>query len=64
MFRLAEEHPGLVQAASHIAADVTKNIPGNSRLCRTSNSEDDDLMDIEPEVDKDCKVCNQGPTLF
>jgi hypothetical protein len=48
--RLAKEHPGLVQAASHIAADVTKNIPGTSRLHRTSNSEEDDLMDIEPEV--------------
>ena len=52
MSRLAKEHPGLVQAASHIAADVTKNIPGTSRLRRTSNSEEDDLMDIEPEVGK------------
>ena len=49
-FRLAEEHPALVQAASHIAADITKNIAGTSRVRRTSNSEDDDLMDIEPEV--------------
>ena len=48
--KLAEEHPGLVQAASHIAADVTKSIPGNSRLHGMSNSEDDDLMDIEPEM--------------
>ena len=52
-FRVAQEHPALVQAASHIAADITKDIPSTSRLRRTSNSEDDALMDIEPEVEEE-----------
>ncbi|XP_028406941.1 ubiquitin-like protein 7 [Dendronephthya gigantea] len=48
--KLEKEHPALVQAASHIAADITKDISGSSRVRRPSNSEDDDFMDIEPEM--------------
>lgn len=48
--RLAEEHPALVQAASHVAADITKDIGVSARARRPSNSDDDDLMDIDPEV--------------
>ena len=50
LLRLAEEHPALVQAASHLAVDVTKDVGTSSRIQRSSNSDDDDLMDIDPEV--------------
>lgn len=46
--RLAKEHPSLIQAASHIAAEITKDVDASSQ--RISNPEDDDMMDIEPEV--------------
>ncbi|XP_046863489.1 ubiquitin-like protein 7 isoform X2 [Xenia sp. Carnegie-2017] len=46
--KLAKEHPSLIQAASHIAAEITKDVDTSSQ--RISNPEDNDMMDIEPEM--------------
>lgn len=46
--KLAKEHPSLVQAASHLAAIVTKDV-GTSG-CSNLDDHDEDLMDIDPEM--------------